>query len=215
MVSREPTTTFVPNRVPQNSRSLSGFTLIEILIVIGIISMVMALAMPAIEQVTRQRVLSTCRRFIGTIRTVRNDAILLNQVHRIGIDFEKKVWWVDAQRQFQLLETEETLAERAKKRKGQEPPPSTFSLAEKFSKKPIPFPDSVSIDGVLKEKGGFQKEGVVFIYFFPNGYNEPALLYLNRAGLEINESYTLSIQPTSGRVDFFKLYVRDFDAANA
>lgn len=192
-----------------------GFTLIEILIVLAIISMVMALALPAIEQVTRQRVNSLCRQFIGVIRTIRNDSILLNQVHRLGVDFEKKVWWVEQQKEFKLLETEGGSLNTKKSAKRSEPAPSNFSLAEKFNKSPTAFPDGVSIDGVLKEKEGFRKEGVVFIHFFPNGYNEPVLIYINRSGREISETFTLSVQSTSGKVDFFKTYLRDFEAANS
>ncbi len=198
----------------QSCAKKAGFTLIEILIVLGIISMVMALALPAIERVTRQRVVSTCRQFIGTIRTIRNDAVLLNQVHRLGFDFDKKEWWVDNQREFKLLDTEASLHEKSKKKKPAEPPPSNFSLSEKYSKKPIPFPDGVSIDGVLKEREGFRKEGIIVIHFFPNGYNEQAILYINRTGQDLTDSFSLHVLPTSGKVDFFKRFLKDFEAVN-
>jgi type II secretory pathway pseudopilin PulG len=186
--------------------------LIETLIVLAIVSMVMALAMPGIQRITHQRVYSTCRRFIGTLRSIRNDAVLLNQVHRMGIDFDKKTWWVENQKEFRLLELE--AAQTTKKRgKKEEEPPSNFALADKYSKKPTPFPDGVSIDAVLKEREGLKKEGIVYIHFFPNGYNEPAILYLNRAGADISESYSLLIRPTTGKVEFFRQYLKDFDSA--
>src|SRR5580700_4277313 len=86
MEIREPPTISSPTKRLPSRRQLGGFTLIEILIVLGIISMVMAMGLPAIERVTYQRVNSTTRKFIGLVRTIRNDSILLNLVQRLAID---------------------------------------------------------------------------------------------------------------------------------
>ncbi len=177
----------------------SGFTLIEILIVLSIIGMVMAIGLPAIQRVTLTRVNSLTRKFVGLTRTIRNDAILLNTVHRLAIDFDNSQYWVEMQRSFELLNTEEPNPKK-KKGKKEEPPPSNFILSDKFGKKPTPLPDGVVIDGVLKEREGLRKEGMVYIHFFPNGFNDQAIIYLNRAGSK-SEGYSLVLRPTSGRIE--------------
>ena len=166
--------------VPRRAR-IAGFTLIEIMIVLAIISIVMAIGLPAIERVTYQRVNSQTRKFIGVIRTIRNESILLNVVQRLAFDLDHGTWWVEQQKQFQLL-TEPDHQPKKKSGKKQEEAPSNFMMAEKFSKKPIELPGGVAIDGVLKEKEGFIKEGIAYINFFPNGFTEQALVYINKEG---------------------------------
>lgn len=185
-----------------------GFTLIEVLIVISIITLVMSLGLPAIERVTYMRLNSTTRKFIGLIRTIRNDAILLNGVYRLVIDFDNSQYWVETQREFKLLESEPVLPK--KKSSKEEPPPSNFLLADKFSKKPIPMPDGVVVEGVVTEREGLLKQGLAYIHFFPNGFNDQAILQLNKAGAK-SEGYSLLIRPTSGRVDLYRERLNAFN----
>lgn len=192
-----------------------GFTLIEIILVLGIVSMVMALGLPAISRVTYQRINSQTRRFVGLIRTVRTDAILLNSIYRIVIDIEHNAYWVESQKEFKLLTAADEFspAEKdRKKKKKDEVAPSNFSYAEKYSSKPIPLPGGVSFDGVLKERDGMLKEGIVYLNFFPNGFNDHAILYLGKEG-EVGKGYSLLIHPTSGKVDIIPGLVKGFEQA--
>jgi len=181
------------------------------LIVLAIISMVMAIGMPAISRVTYQRVNSTTRQFVGMMRTIRNDAILLNNIYRLAIDFDKKTYWVESQRQFKLLGQEEAEYEKKKKnlKKG-EGVASNFALAPKYSKAPKPFPGGVVIDGVLKDGVGIIKEGIAYIHFFPNGFNEQAILYINKEGAT-EGGYSLWIHSNLGKVDVYRQRVTSFD----
>lgn len=179
----------------------------------AIIAMVMALGLPAIQRVTYQRINSTTRKFVGLIRTVRNDAVLLNNIYRLVIDFDQKAYWVESQREAKLLGAPDPQASVSKSKKKDEPePPSNFDFASKYSKKPVPMPDGVAFDGVLKEREGLVKEGRAYVHFFPNGFNEQAILYLKREGSQ-TVSYSLYVRPTSGRVDIFEEFVPNFEAA--
>lgn len=144
---------------------------------------------------------------------IRSDSILLNNVYRLVIDFDRKAYWVENQREFKLLnEEEEDVKKDKKKKKGDEEPPSNFILAEKYSKQPIPLPSGIAIDGVVKEREGLKKEGLVYIHFFPNGYNEQALIFLNRDGVT-SKGYTLFLRPTLGKVEVLKGEIATFAKA--
>ena len=143
MASPAPTTTSSTNRRAR------GFTLVEILLVLAIIGMVMALGLPAIQRVTYQRVNSTTRKFVGLIRTIRNDAVLLNNIYRLVIDLDRKLYWVESQREQKQLVEDDPQVKKSKKKKGDEPPPN-FLFATKYSKKPIPMPDGVALTVYLK-----------------------------------------------------------------
>ena len=201
-----------PRCVRPASRN-AGFTLIEIMLVLGIVSMIMAVGLPAISRITYQRINSTTRKFVGLIRTVRTDAILLNSIYRLVIDLEHNAYWVETQKEFKLLVPDDEFAKSTKdKKKEKEPPPSNFSMAEKYSSKPIPLPVGVAFDGVLKERDGLIKEGIAYIYFFPNGFNDHAILYLGKEG-EAGRGYSLLIRSTSGRVDISPGVLKTFDQA--
>ena len=194
-----PKTISSPNR---SRRCQAGFTLVEILIVIAIVSLVLSMGLPAISRVTYTRLNSTTRKFVGLVRTIRNDAILLSSVYRLVIDFEHATYWVESQKAFELLSLAPPPPPKKKGGKAEEAPPSNFVLVDKFSKKPITMPPGIVIEGVLKEKEGLRKEGLAYIHFFPNGFNDQAIIYLNKEG-NTGEGYSLIVRPTSGRVDIF------------
>jgi hypothetical protein len=72
------------------------------------------------------------------------------------------------------------------------------------------MPSGVAFDGVFTEREGLLKEGKAYIHFFPNGFNESAILHLKREGSK-TVSYSLVIRPTSGKVDIFPEYVPNLD----
>lgn len=169
--------------------SRRGFTLIEILIVLAIISTVIAVAIPAIERVTYQRISSTSRKFVGVVRTIRNDAVLLNNIYRIGFDMDKNKYWVQSQRELKTIHEKYETKEEAQKEA------SNFAYAEKYSKEPIDMPGGTRVLGVFKEGEGLIQKGLAVIHFFPNGYNEPAIIYLAKDGAT-QAAYSLLIQAT-------------------
>lgn len=211
-------TTFAPTERPLLSVSAArrsrarGFTLIEILIVLAIIGMVMGLGLPAISRVTYQRLNSTTRQFAGLVKTLRNDAILLNSVHRLAFDFDEGQYWVEQQQQAGAL-LDDPLSpppEKKKRMKDEPPPPNGFVMAEKYGGKKLPFPGGVKIFQVIKEQEGLRKEGLVYVHFFPNGFNEPALISLTKASDE-EAGYTLVIRPASGNVGIVPGVLKSFD----
>jgi hypothetical protein len=171
--------------------------------------MVMAIGLPAISRITYQRLNSTTRKFVGLIRTIRTDAILLNTIYRLVIDMEHNTYWVETQKSFKLL-TAADEAQPVDPKKNKNAPPSNFSFAEKYSAKPVPLPGGVVFDGVLKENGGYSKEGLVYINFFPNGFNDQAILYLTKEGSP-GKGYSLLIRPTSGHVIITGQRLQSFD----
>lgn len=170
----------------------------------------MAIGLPAIERVTFQRVSSTTRKFVGIVRTIRNDAGLLNSIYRLAIDLDRQQWWVESQQAFALL-GEEELPKKGKKSAG-DAPSANFVLAQKYSKKQIPMPGGVVFEGVLKEREGLIKQGVAYIHFFPNGFNDHSILYINKESSS-STPYSLILRPIAGKVEVVRERVTRFDVA--
>lgn len=200
----------MPTISSRNKLSRSrGFTLIEILLVLGIIAMVTSIGIPAVGRLTYQRVAGTTRRFVGTLRSVRNDAILLNRIYRLAIDFENQTWWIEKQSRLELLGTE-SQSRKPNDPKNPPPPPSGFSIADKYGKKPKELPGGVVFDGVLTERDGLLRTGLAYIHFFPSGYAEHSVVYLNKQGVETG-GYSLYIRPANGKIEVFNRRVKSFE----
>ncbi len=206
-MNRVPKTTLRANKRHPFS---SGFTLVEVLLVLAIIAMVMAVGLPAISRVTVYRLNATTRQFVGLIRTIRNDAILLNLTHRLAINLEKRTYWVENQTRGGLL-TENSTEGQVSKKNSKEPPPSNFGLAEKYSKEPRVMPGGIEFTSIYKEREGTRIDGIVYIHFFPNGINDSAILHIAREGSP-ETTTSLVIRPTSGKVDMFREKLKDFNA---
>lgn len=199
----------LPTTLSRSKLSRSrGFTLIEILLVLAIIAMVTSVGIPAVGRLTYQRVAGTTRRFVGTLRSVRNDAILLNKIYRLAIDFENQTWWVEKQAKLELLGTESQGQQKSDPK--QPPPPSGFSIADKYGKKPRELPGGVVFDGVLTERDGLLRKGMAYVHFFPSGYAEQSVVYLNKQGMETG-GYSLYIRPANGKIEVFNRRVQGFE----
>ena len=197
---------------PTTSSRNKGFTLIEILLVLAIIAMVTSIGMPAVGRLTYQRVAGTTRRFVGTLRSVRNDAILLNRIYRLAIDFENQTWWIEKQSQLELLGGESQGGKIPDPK--QAPTPTGFSMADKYGKGPRELPGGVVFDGVLTEQEGLLNKGLVYVHFFPSGYAEQSIVYLNKQGMQTG-GYSLFIRPANGKIEVFNHKVLNFEEAQA
>ena len=63
---------------------------------------------------------------------------------------------------------------------------------------------------MFKEKEGLIKEGVAYINFFPSGYVEQSILYLNKEGAT-TDGYSIIIRPTAGRVEVVNKHIVTLD----
>ncbi len=192
------------------SSSNAGFTLIEILLVLAIIVLVLSFGMPVVSRITGQNIATSARKMTALVRGLRTDAILLNSIYRLSLDLEKNTYFVETQKGEELLYETSLLSKKVDpKKKGEPEPPSSFSAADKYFAEPKPLPAGVVFSGVLKEKEGLVKEGTAYVYFFPNGLNEKAIIIFN-TGKEKEGGYSLYIHPTAGKVDFFKQKLDQF-----
>lgn len=171
--------------------------------------MIVTLGLPAISRITDQRLKSETRKFVGLVHTIRNDAILLNNIYRLAIDFDRKAFWVENQREFKLLGQEEAEAlQNKKKKKKDDETPSNFVFADKYGK-PKPLPAGVGFVSVLKEREGLINKGIAYIHFFPNGFNEQAVVYMNKEG-STSKGYSIVLRPTAGKAEIYPTQINSF-----
>ena len=207
-------TTLSPNRASKKpstftSKGVSGFTLIEILLVLGIVVLVLSYGIPVISRVTGQNINTSARKFTALVRGVRTDAILLNTIYRLNLDLDKNTYFVENLKSAQLISESSLLSKKQDPKNKNTEADIGFTPSEKYFKEPKPLPSGVVFNGILKENEGLVKDGTAYIYFFPNGLNEKAILYLNYQSAK-EGGFSLLIHPNGGKVDFFKERIANF-----
>lgn len=199
------------------SRSDQGFTLIEIMVVIGIIAAVVAIGAPKLFNTTNQ-MRSTVRKMAIMTRDIRNIARLYNSTARLVIvmnDKEGHSYVVESAPGNATLLSEDQQKEldsMTSSQREDEKPKSEFSVEGRVTKESVSLPRGLFFESV---EYGNRKElvtsGTAFVHFFPQGLAEEAAIHLtNRKTL----NWTVTVNPLTGRAEVFerKVMLKDLKA---
>jgi len=165
------------------SASKSGFTLIEIMIVMVIIGLVAALAYPQYQIVSRANLRETSRKLAGSIRYLYARSIMDKKPWRLALDMDKNQVW----------------AERLEPRT--DGPGYEYVKTRTGALKNIALPQGVMIRDVRVLGREVNEHGVEYIYFTPYGGVERAVVHL--AHENHRWVFSLVTKPLSGRVAIF------------
>jgi prepilin-type N-terminal cleavage/methylation domain-containing protein len=202
-------------RVP--IKSAGGFTLIEVILVVTIISVVVTGATFGLGAITRTRLRSSSFKVMSAARFAYNRAITQGTTTRLLFDFEKNTMAVEETETPVTLATDEQLESeegiaidpwdlaRARLEKPLEPPvpKSPFqpisnasgTVLKRYTAQPVG--DGISIQGLItpheREK---RTEGEGAVYFFPGGVTEHAVIQLSDASDTV---YSVEIHPLTGQ----------------
>lgn len=162
-------------------QSPSGYTLIEISVVLLIFGLIVSIFLPGFYDITGGDLKSTSRRIIGTIQYSYDEAIGSRQIHRLNYDIREGSFWVTI-----LKEGGEFVAAD----------PNIFQK--------ISLPRNVHFKDIMTPHGGTVTDGNAFTQFFPAGRVEKTIIHLSN---NKNEVMTLEINPLTGRVKVYDGYI--------
>jgi len=156
-----------------NIRGPKGVTVLEIMVALALIMVLLYAGRNLLYKKTRYLLKSESRKLSSLIQQLYHLAIIRNQTHRLCLDLDKEVFWV------------ETLGSDGK-----------FVKATKSYLKMQKLPAEIGIQDVVYQARSLKKEsGIVYIHFFPHGYAEGASVHLID---NEKKSYTLQIQSLTG-----------------
>ena len=187
-------------------RQPRGFTLIELLIVIAVLAVMSAAAMPSLNAVTGASARAAAGELSGAARYLFETAALRHQTCRLALDLDHASWWPEctagraAPGKEAALEEEAALEDRfpderdAEKRK--------LLAASKFGV----FKDRLAGKRALPGSAGFadvwtahqrdpSTRGMAYVYFFPHGQAEAARIAI----ADGDNVYSVVTQPFTGR----------------
>src|SRR4051812_11821763 len=77
------------------SRNQAGFTLIEMMVVIGIIVLMSVIAMPSVSSYFQLSLNSATRDIATTVKEAYNSAVITGKVFRLVYDMKDQSFWVE------------------------------------------------------------------------------------------------------------------------
>lgn len=165
---------------PRPNPKIRGYTLIELTVVILLIGLTVLLTVPKFRySLLTDDLKGTVRKMVGTIRTLRNEAVRERQAFMLHFDLEANRLWVESTKA-----TDEELAEAHS---------NAFQL-----------PEGVRIMDVWTIGRGKQAGGDTAIRFTEKGYVEPSVIHMKAMD---GREFTLILSPFLGKVEVLEEYV--------
>ncbi|MDP8256879.1 MAG: prepilin-type N-terminal cleavage/methylation domain-containing protein [Candidatus Alcyoniella australis] len=167
--------------MPGGSRKNSGFTLLEVLIVLLIFALVMTVVYPSLSRVFDVQFKSSTRILAGTVQYAFNQAAMQKNYVRLHYNIDTNEYWITT-----LTETGEFL----------EDPLSIIGRTQ--------LPVGVRFEDVVTLHAGKIDEGETTTMFLPTGMAEPSVIHI---ASESGEVFTLIVKPLSGRCEILEGYI--------
>ncbi len=187
-------------------RRQRGFTLIELMIVVGVIALAATLVAPALASVTGANARQAAGELAGSMRALFDVAALRHATCRMALDLEKRAWWAECApgragiARDPERATDAELAERFPDEKDAEVRKllarTQFGKLEDRLVKKRELPGRTAFEPVHVEgRRGAVEEGVAYVYFFAGGQAQRAIVPLVDGG----NRYTVVLEPFTGR----------------
>jgi general secretion pathway protein H len=186
-----------------------GFTLVELMIVIGIIALVTASVMPALASLTGADARKAAGELSGSLRHLFDTAALRHATCRMALDLDGRAFWAECAPGKAGLarpgaEEEEPTEEELERRFPDEADAEQRRLLGKsrfgaFSDRLLPrreLPGQVAFGEIAVE--GRQDpvtKGTAYVYFFPGGQAQRAFIPVEDG----KNVYTVVLEPFTGR----------------
>ena len=198
-----------------------GFTLIEVLVVIGIITLITSLSMPSLLSYFQVSLNSASRNVASSLNEAYNAAVITGKVYRMAYDLKEHSYWVESGPAQTLLDTTAT-REKAERRKrlssmsqfkkesSSENPSSPFKIDKTITRSKLKLPSGVEFEDIQHQQNPQTiTEGLAYTHFFPSGITERTVIHLKDRS---QHKSSLVISATLGVTD---LYDRRVEGAEA
>lgn len=162
----------------------TGFTLLELSLVLLILGVLFTLFVPRLRSITDMRLASTAERLAATARYLFAEAAFTGHVYRLHYNLDKRTYWVTV-----LALTQDS--------------PEFVQDPAPLSQQVI-FSSDVTFADVITPSLGATTAGEVFTHFYPQGYVDPTVIHLRN---QHGRFSTVIVPPLTGEARAYDGYV--------
>lgn len=197
-------------------RNIGGFTLIEVLVVIGLIALIMAAAIPTLNVSTKAAIGDSAREFASLVRSTYDESVLTGQIYRVVVDIEHDQYWAEVGKKGFLLRTAEQEEERLKRERQLDDETKKklkekegFSMAARLTKAKKKLPRGIHFTDVQTTRSKEPiKTGLAYAHVFPHGFIEKLVVHVRD---DYEREATLIVNPVNGKSQLFGRFVKEAD----
>ena len=217
-------------------RRHSGFTLIEILVVLAIVGILAGLSIRGLRSLARSDLRASVSHMSGAIRYLFDRASTTGQYHRLVIDIDSGRYWAEVSddtfylprapetessvKKLAALENELDEKEARQKEMAKaagdvdqskvlpmdfRPKKARFGAFKESNLKPVTMKNTEVMDVYTPRVADPVTKGRAYIYFFPLGQTEPAIIHLSDP--QEQTIFSLVVHPITGRVRIYNSYI--------
>ncbi|MCA9546093.1 MAG: hypothetical protein KC613_16930 [Myxococcales bacterium] len=197
-------------RVPVGRRRGRGLTLLELLIVLGILVLMIGLGISGLGGMSSTQLRTQTNRLSAAIRYTYNRSVAQGLYMRMVFDLDGDAYWVEAsdrpvfmsKQKRDVGEDLEAADEEALRGLDEKEIARIKSKRARYQEDGliprVAMEKGIGLDGVLTVgQTDVFSSGRAYLHFFPNGFVEPALIYTTDG----DESFmTLEVNPLTGKV---------------
>jgi len=217
-------------------RAHSGFTLIEILVVLAIVGILAGMSIRGLRSLARSDLRASVTHMAGAIRYLFDRASTTGRYHRLVIDLETGRYWAEVSDDMFYLPRDPETESSAKKLAALEADldekqarqkemaqaagdvdmskvlpmdfrakKARFGAFKESNLKPVTLKNTAIMDVFTPRVADPVTKGRAYIYFFPLGQTEPAIIHLSDPTQQT--IYSLVVHPITGRVRIYNSYI--------
>jgi general secretion pathway protein H len=188
-----------------------GFSLVEMLIVVGLIGLLMLAALPKVSSYFRLSLNSAAREMASIVKEAYNATAITGKVHRLVYDLGSNTYWVESGPPTVLLDTAATREQNERRKRFSRNKDEEKSTAEDFridqgvTRKKMALPRGVVFEDVVTEQYNEPlTKGTAYTHFFPHGITEQTTIHLMDS---TQHHVSLIISPLVGRTTVIDRYI--------
>ncbi|MSP93065.1 MAG: type II secretion system protein GspH [Myxococcales bacterium] len=199
---------------------LAGFTLIELMVVVLLVALVTAAVVVGVGNLRGASVQAEAGKVAVAVRYLYNLSVLTGRAHRLVIDVDAGAWWGEEQTSADPCEAfllpgnePDKPARKGKGKAGTDeadapPSDSGFEAAKSQLLQRSDLDKGIRFLGVMTTHQQEPSDrGQAFVYFFPNGTTEHALIWLKEDDVEDADAMTVEVQPLQGTARLHKVKI--------
>lgn len=192
------------SRAGTSNSSISGFTLIELSIILILLGVMLLFAVPKLGNREDISLRSTARELAGTIQSLFDESVLNKTSYQLVFEIsENRYLIIEKKPDKESLKPDETENVIDTSDQSETETSEVIDVTNRYKK----LPEKIFIKDITTATVNKAAEGQVTIEFYPDGFMDKGVIHISNG----KKDYTLTTTPLTGKVKVLEGYVETYE----